>query len=197
MITRVKSSSVAQGLPKYRSMLAGNDAYIPVAMESIATVTVGSGGSTSVSFSSIPSTYAHLQLRYITADTVSDDFSLYIGFNSNGSTDMRWHRLLGDGSTVSANGYGPQEAIIGTFRANVATNQAFGAAVVDILDYASANKNRVTRSLFGGDKNGVGYAGFVSGAWFSTTAISSIQITTNGTKIQQNSHFALYGIKSA
>lgn len=165
--------------------------------ESIATVTVGSGGSTSVSFSSIPSTYAHLQLRYITADTVSDDFSLYMGFNSNGSTDMRWHRLLGDGSTVSANQYGPQEAIIGTFRANAATNQAFGAAVVDILDYASANKNRVTRSLFGGDKNGVGYAGFVSGAWFSTTAISSIQITTNGTKIQQNSHFALYGIKSA
>ena len=165
--------------------------------QSIATVTVGSGGATSVSFSSISSDYAHLQLRYIAADTVSDDFSLYMGFNSNGSTNMRWHRLLGNGSTASANQFGPQEAIIGTFRSNTATNQAFGAGIVDILDYANTNKNRVTRSLFGGDKNDAGNVGLVSGAWFSTTAISSIQITTNGTKIQQNSHFALYGIKGA
>ena len=33
--------------------------------ESIATVTVGSGGTSTISFTSIPQTYTHLQLRYI------------------------------------------------------------------------------------------------------------------------------------
>ena len=50
---------------KYSSFLAGNAAVIGTSYESIATTTVGSGGASSITFSSIPATYAHLQIRGI------------------------------------------------------------------------------------------------------------------------------------
>ena len=37
--------------------------------DSIATVTVGAGGSSSITFSSIPSTYTHLQIRFMAKET--------------------------------------------------------------------------------------------------------------------------------
>ena len=39
---------------------------VPNSYESIATVTVGSGGTSEINFTSIPATYTHLQLRIIT-----------------------------------------------------------------------------------------------------------------------------------
>ena len=48
-----------------RSALVGNPVIMPGSYESIATVTVGSGGAASVEFTSIPSTYTHLQIRAI------------------------------------------------------------------------------------------------------------------------------------
>ena len=47
-----------------RSTQVGNSIILPGDYESIATVTVGAGGSSSVTFSSIPSTYTHLQIRF-------------------------------------------------------------------------------------------------------------------------------------
>ena len=54
-------------LPSLIGVIAssGGAAAAGTAYESIATVTVGAGGSSSVTFSSIPSTYQHLQIRYI------------------------------------------------------------------------------------------------------------------------------------
>jgi hypothetical protein len=61
--SRVKTSSILQGFPKSRSLLAGNTAYIPNYYQSIQTITVGSGGLATASFTSIPQTYKHLQIR--------------------------------------------------------------------------------------------------------------------------------------
>ena len=47
------------------NLLVGNDPYIPTDYESIATVSVGSGGAADVEFTSIPGTYTHLQIRWI------------------------------------------------------------------------------------------------------------------------------------
>ena len=44
------------------SLLAGNAYYVPPAFQPIATVAVGSGGTSTITFSSIPNTYAHLQI---------------------------------------------------------------------------------------------------------------------------------------
>jgi hypothetical protein len=47
----------------------------PTSFESIQTVTVGAGGASSISFTSIPATYASLQIRYLAQnDAAYEDF---------------------------------------------------------------------------------------------------------------------------
>jgi hypothetical protein len=74
---------------------------------------------------------------------------------------------------------------------------AFGAGVVDILDYKDTNKYKTVRNLTGVDMNGMGELGLISGLWRNTNAITSILFYPPANNIAQYSHFALYGIKSA
>jgi hypothetical protein len=172
--------------------------------ESIATVTVGGGGSSSVTFSSIPSTYQHLQIRGIARDNVaaySSDF--YMTFNG-ASSSFKDHYVEAFGASsgdVQAGSYGYSTVIeVGNMVGATALSNNFGTYVIDILDYANTNKNKTTRSLSGWDNNGNGsakQAGAMtvsSGLWMSTSAITSINLRSNGT-LQQYSSFALYGIK--
>jgi hypothetical protein len=87
------------------------------------------------------------------------------------------------------------------------TASAFGAGVVDILEPFSTSKNKTMQTLSGVDLNGTvggygGYAALNSGLWrgstgSSTEAITSITIIVNtGASFNQNSSFALYGIKA-
>ena len=56
--------------------------------ESIATVSVGSGGQSSIVFSSIPSTYKHLQLRAIArTDYAAASIAFHLQFNSLNKQD--------------------------------------------------------------------------------------------------------------
>jgi hypothetical protein len=50
---------------KSGSLLVGNAPFDPSDFESIATTTVGAGGATTITFSSIPATYQHLQIRVL------------------------------------------------------------------------------------------------------------------------------------
>lgn len=171
--------------------------------ESIATVTVGAGGSSSITFSSIPSDYEHLQIRFIARDNRSLAYS-YFGLRFNGDTgnNYRNHYLKGTGSVAvsGTDGVGARLSSDG-IPGSTATSNVFGAAVIDILDYKSTNKNKTVRLIVGNDTNGGGDIYFNSGLWFATpAAITSITIVdqSNGEgNFVQNSHFALYGIKSA
>ncbi len=184
------------------SAISGN--LVTTSYESIATVTVGSGGTSTITFSSIPSTYTHLQVRLIArggrtdADTAAG--GLYIQLNSNYLTSM--HQLRGNGSAASAAGYSGglnNGYIIIWVPASNASANIFGAGVVDILDYANTNKTKVIRTLSGDDINGGGYITFNSGLWNSTSAITSITFgSTDGIgNIPEYSSFALYGIKGS
>lgn len=186
---------------KSGSLLVGNTGYVPPSFDSIATVTVGSGGSGTVTFSSIPSTYTHLQVR-INAQSNRATYSLddiKIKFNADtGSHGV--HVLHGEGTAAEGNYITNNigERALGT---SVVGN--FGAYVVDILDYRNTNKYKTYRALAGTDSNGVvaGYApmiNLVSGLWQSTAAITDLIFTpVNGTLFTQYSSFALYGIKGA
>jgi hypothetical protein len=161
--------------------------------ESIATVTVGAGGTTAVNFSSIPQTYTHLQIRAIHQEP-SDTMALQ--FNSQTGNAYTVHSLLGDGGAVAASyNASPSMIYFGTNYGSSGSN--FGASIVDILDYTNTNKNTTVRSLTGADNNST-YAkvGFYSGEYYYTNAISSIQILSRtSSTIAQYSSFALYGIK--
>lgn len=167
--------------------------------ESIATVTVGAGGSSSISFSSIPSTYKHLQVRYLSRDNraAGNNDGLRIQLNSDTATNYATHELYGDGASAGASA----NATVSYMRAgtNAVDNTAasiFGAGVLDILDYQNTNKYKTIRSLSGVDSNGAGTITLTSGLWQNTNAVSTVLIyPQNGTLINQYSSFALYGIK--
>jgi hypothetical protein len=160
--------------------------------ESISTVTVGSGGTSSVSFTSIPTTYKNLQIR-CTALLSASDNDYRMQFNSDTGSNYSRHFLLGDGATASAGAGSNQSMILVGYNAASYTNST--ASIIDILDYADTNKNKTARALAGVDKNGGGYMFLFSGVWRSTSAISSIQLLPAAGTFNQYSSFALYGIK--
>ena len=166
--------------------------------ESIQTVTVGAGGSSTITFSSIPSTYKHLQLRILAATTTAAGDGAYfnIRFNSDSGTNYSYHDLFGNGSSVTASGLATQTAIYGQRLSEANLTSIFGGVVMDVLDYASVNKNKTVRSLGGYDANGSGSIYLISGAWYnSSTAINTIVLTPDANNFAQYSSFALYGIK--
>ena len=167
--------------------------------ESIATVTVGSGGAADITFSSIPATYSHLQIRGIGRTTTSNtDDNLYMQFNGDTATNYAAHYLYGNGSSVTAAAAASQaNEVACRITGASSTSGIFGTAVVDILDYANTNKYKTTRVLTGHDQNGSGFVFFVSGLWQSTSAINSIKLYVSPNNIAQYSQFALYGIKGA
>jgi len=169
---------------------------------SIQTVTVGSGGSSAISFSSIPQTYTHLQLRVTgRTATASTSDSFLVTFNGDtGSSSYTNHQLYGNGSSAGANAFGgnPTSSMnLGQIAAASATSGMFGVAVIDILDYASVNKNKTVRSLTGVDLNGSGEVDLRSGSWLNnTTGITSINIVSySASNFSQYTNFSLYGVK--
>ena len=181
-------------------LLSGGVAASTNSYESIATVTVGSGGTSTISFSSIPSTFKHLQIRALSRTNRADtnDF-LTMRFNSDSGSNYAYHSLYGNGSTAGANDTGTSTGT--PWSAMTAGNSAgasmFGAQVWDVLDYQNTNKYKTVRVLSGTDQNGInGRLYFMSNLWQSTSAISTVTITsTYGTALQEYSSFALYGIK--
>jgi hypothetical protein len=173
--------------------------------ESIATVTVGGGGSSTITFSSIPATYTHLQIRLIAKTTTTgngdDNFTFY--FNSDTTyTNYRMHWLRGDGSTATAgNLQNPDYKIYtGTIpTSGAAQTSMFGAAVIDILDYANTNKYKTVRTLNGDSVNSTdGLVGLYSSLWTSTSAVTGFTFTIPaGTNYAQYTQIALYGIKGS
>jgi hypothetical protein len=172
--------------------------------ESIATVTVGSGGASSISFSSIPSTYKHLQIRLMSRDAANGGTTAYsatatVRFNGDSGSNYSAHWISASGSgTPGAAGFSSITSIYqagqgGPYNDQVAN--VFGAAIIDILDYADTNKYKTTRALNGQDMNGYGSIIFNSGSWRSTSAINAISLFNDGGNWAQYSSAALYGIK--
>ena len=113
--------------------------------ESIATVTVGAGGSSSISFSSIPSTFKHLQIRGIAKYSSAYNSYGRIQFNSDTSANYAQHQLYGDGSAASSYGYSGESSGI----MSLLSDAQFGNFVTDVLDYTDSNKYKTVRTLGG------------------------------------------------
>jgi hypothetical protein len=168
---------------------------VPGDFESIATTTVGSGGVASVTFSSIPATYTHLQIRGIVQLEQSGEMDLQ--FNSDTAANYSYHRIYGSGSSVVVEGAAnTSQATVGYY---VSAASIFNGFVIDILDYANTSKYKTIKSLNGTDTNGGGLIVFDSSSWRSTSAITSIKFFSKDISrdLNQYSSFALYGIRSA
>lgn len=184
------------------SLLAGNTAYDPAATWLIERVN-GTGSANTITFSNIPQTYQHLQIRYLARSTqAATTSSLTLRINGDSTANYAMHGLAGDGASATAAGegtsggrtsisigYGPNPITGGNATANV-----MATGIIDLHDYASTTKNKTVRNFTGYDLNGSGAVALSSGAIFSTSAITSLTFTTS-TAFASTSTFALYGFK--
>jgi hypothetical protein len=163
--------------------------------ESIATVTVGSGGSSTITFSSIPSTYKHLQVRAIMRDAGGNgEFKVELNSDTT-TTNYYRHGIYGDGSSAYAFAQNNNTNISMPYSGETAN--AFNGCVIDILDYASTSKYKTIRTLGGKDVNGSGQMFLNSNLWNNSAAVSTIALKIiGGSNFAQYSHFALYGVRA-
>ena len=200
-ISNLSTSSMVSGVKRRKiwDQSATTDGFFQ-----IATTTLNVASST-VTFSSIPQTYTHLQLRIFAQDvrTTYGITEIKLTFNGDTSSNYSQHQIFGDGATATAGGTANTSAITlcdGTI--GTTTGGTFGVGITDILDYTNTNKYKTLRYIGGVDINGTiaGYGGRVglsSGNWRSTTAISSITLISNSLiNFSANSRFDLYGVKA-
>lgn len=174
--------------------------------ESIATAN-GDGTNSTISFTSIPSTYKHLQIRFICKSTYSTaelGWGNSISLQMNGSSTAGYnHNIYGNGGgaiATSTNGV-DYIKIYGTNMGSTSSEtNRFSAGIIDIHDYSSTTKAKTFRVLAGSEINSnTSFKGpaFTSGFLNVTSAISSIYINSAFNNFTSGTTFALYGIKGA
>ena len=168
-------------------------------MYHIATVN-GTGSSPTISFSSIPADYTHLQIRFIARDNRVTTHEIFNAiFNSDtGNNYKRYHSIGGEDNViyVEAGTSSYSSFLVGGVASLNGLADTMGTGIIDILDYTNTNKYKTTRSLTGAEFNTYGAVYLWSGLWMSASAISSITITSGtSTNFTTNTSFSLYGIK--
>jgi hypothetical protein len=154
----------------------------------------GTGSSGVITFSSIPQTYKHLQIRY-TAKNSSSATQMNITMNAITSGVYSRHSLLGNGSSVTSTAATSQTAIpLVESMASSTTASAVAAGVIDLLDYSSTSKNTTLRAFYGMADN-INRVYLSSGLYNQTTAVSSLTLTASANNFAALSRFSLYGIK--
>lgn len=200
MITRAKLSSVVQGLPKYRSMLAGNPpSEIPSGFYSIATATA-TGSETSLTFTSIPATWKSLHLRSTVLDNLAQGRAFRVRFNGDTGTNYTVLTIGGAGAGLGT--FGATSASVGYIEYGYyggSTSSGYPTiSMIDVIDYANTSKLKTGKTSWGtlspsGNNPEVGLNTFT---WNSTTAISSITVTVDsGTAFANGTTVSLYGVK--
>jgi hypothetical protein len=157
----------------------------------------GTGSSGTISFNSLSglaSTYKHLQVR-ATMRTTGGSGEMLLQFNNITSSSYAYHRLLGNGSSVTSDA-GATQGSIYSYPSNWSGSptDAHGALIMDIVDAFNTSKFKTVRS-FAGYYSSAGLVSLNSGVFQSTSAIDSIQINGNGTNWATTSRFSLYGIR--
>ena len=156
----------------------------------------------SVTFSSIPQTYEHLQLRYTLAHDDLDN-SYQMIFMGDGSADegSNYSSFISSAHETSVGGWtttGSDRGFYGGQSVGDVDRAWYGPIILDILDYASTAKNTtgLILSWDGGTAAGADWLQFIAGLWVSTAAVDTILIKNRyGTNFNRGSEFPLYGIQ--
>jgi hypothetical protein len=167
----------------------------------IASTTVGSGGTGSVTFSGIPQTgYTDLVIK-ASARCTQPYGDMLIRFNSDSGANYSMRQFRGDGSNTTSTSSSAQtsgNAGLGVSRSTYTAN-TFGNSEIYIPNaFSSSAKSYSVDSL---NENNATQADImlVAGLWSGTAAISSITLSTDVGygDFTQYSTFYLYGIKNS
>jgi hypothetical protein len=161
--------------------------------ESIATTTLGSAA-TSITFSSIPSTYTDLRVVFV--GTQSTGTACFVRLNSDTGTNYSYTYLWGNGSSVGSGRAINEDWIL------IDLASGFGSTYpamfqMDLFSYAGSTfKTMLVQNS--NDKNGSGSVERSVRLWRSTSAINTISINSyNAANFAIGTTATLYGIKNA
>lgn len=165
----------------------------------IASVTVGSGGASSIDFTSIPSTYTDLcvKLSARTSGTLSRSESIYLRFNGVTTSSYSDRYLQGSGSSASSGSGSTTYIYIGEQPQSPSTASTFGNAEIYIPNYAGSNNKSLSVDNVQEDNQTTAYATLVAGLWSNSAAITSIKVYPTLSNFVQYSTATLYGIKNS
>ena len=193
-VSRLSQTSLQNAFQKFNNTWDGVSAV--GGMDSLGTV-VQSTASSGATFTNIPQTYQHLQLRFfVKSQASSNDFSLVINGVSTG-TSYSYHSIKGQSGSLTYPGYASQPFIYlmkesAEFSGFTSGNICTG--IIDFLDYANTNKGKTVKSLLGTAQNGGGFLKVTSGFYNSSSAITQLDIV-NGYNWAAGTQISLYGIK--
>lgn len=167
---------------------------MPNTMILISAVTVGSGGASTIDFTSIPQTYTDLCLKISArnSDTGTAN-NLYVGFNGSTSNQSA-RKLVGNGSSASSSTDGN---IIVNMTAASATANTFNNAEIYIPNYTSSNNKSISMDSVNENNAADATSRLEAGLWSITAAITSINLSGQSGNFVQYSTAYLYGIKNS
>jgi hypothetical protein len=165
----------------------------------ISTVTVGSGGTTGISFTSIPQNYTDLMVK-VSGRTTRDSTIVLLTLAVNGSNTLTWKSLVSEGTTAGSyiqSSYGAVTNAVGSVPGTVSTTtNTFGLCEIYFPSYSlSSSKSFSADTAFEGNISG-SYLWTVSGLITASDPITSITMALDsGYSFSQYSSATLYGIR--
>lgn len=170
--------------------------------EAIAEVIVGSGGASTVSFTSIPSTYKDLEVKFSTRTSGSSGFSVNLKATFNGATSRYYEELLYNaaGSVASTFKSDADPYLNWTILGQNDGTSTWASGKFYIPDYRSGIGKAIYTQYVSEDNTTSPWTMINAALWNPVTnaAITSMTFTPfSGTTIVEHSSFYLYGIKNS
>ena len=156
----------------------------------IASTTVGSGGTATITFSNIPQGYTDLKIVYSTRDGDTGGSAVYVTFNGL-STNRSMRLLQGTGSVANSSTW---SLIYGRGNSGDRTANTFSNGEIYIPNYTSSNNKSVSIDSVEENNATGAYAGLTAGLWSSTAAITSVTLSPSAGNFVQYTTATLYGI---
>jgi hypothetical protein len=160
--------------------MAAGSTYTPIATQTL------SSNQSSVTFSSIPSTYTDLIL--VISGSTTSFLNTGIQLNSDTGTNYSWTRIYGDGSAAaSSRASNTSNGYVNDIRTSISTT---------IVHFQNYSNTTTYKTILSRDSGASGLVEAWVNLWRSTSAINSIYLFPGGS-FAAGSMFTLYGIASA
>ncbi len=158
----------------------------------------------SVTFDSL-SGYEHLQIRVSGRhnNAGGGGSSIYIRFNGDTGSNYSTQSMQGySGTNKNSDFYANQAFVYAGGRISgplTPDAENYGASIIDIPDYANANKNTALKQMSGLplDYSSGSYIWFGGSVWDNTAALTSILLYPPSGSFRRGTQISLYGIKSS
>jgi hypothetical protein len=152
------------------------------------------GSQSSITFSSIPSTYTDLVV-VINAAGASSGFGSQIRFNSDSSTNYSQTILYGDGASAASVRSSSVNTVNLNYYGDATTTALAQTIIVQVQNYSNTTTYKTFMSRGGNAASGLSAGVYL---WRSTAAINSINIfSVGGANYSSNTTMTLYGITAA